>query len=347
MHGGRVVVESRLGQRFDVRGHAAAGPAQPGFARRRLACPARRVTGSEPGYHRGTKCGRNEFFIGSPAAAESGSPTLRVGRRRHARAMRARQATRIPTQEHDHRNGPDRPPAGRRPAVRAPASRNARAAGTCRSGRPRRSAGRCRSACLLGAAGPGRSLGRTRLRGPDELLARHPRRRPSGSARPGALHRRAHPRPGSNRRPAPVAAPPAARRRPSLGMVFLTAILAAVLASTGTYAAIRASGGLDRPAAAVVTSPAGHERDPAGDRRRAVGHDQRRGQGRSGRRPDRDRWDRPERRDCHFGDRLRGDLRLARLDPDQPPRRGRHEQPDRPAQGRPRSSPARSTGSTP
>ena len=37
-------------------------------------------------------------------------------------------------------------------------------------------------------------------------------------------------------------------------MVFLTAVLAAVLASTGTYAAIRASGGLDRPAANVVSS---------------------------------------------------------------------------------------------
>ena len=57
--------------------------------------------------------------------------------------------------------------------------------------------------------------------------------------------------------PATVAAPPTARRGPSLGIVFLTAVLAAVLASTGTYAAIRASGGLDRPAAAVVTSPAG------------------------------------------------------------------------------------------
>jgi S1-C subfamily serine protease len=57
--------------------------------------------------------------------------------------------------------------------------------------------------------------------------------------------------------PAPVATPPAARRGPSLGVVFLTAVLAAVLASTGTYAAIRASGGLDRPAAAVVNNPAG------------------------------------------------------------------------------------------
>jgi len=57
--------------------------------------------------------------------------------------------------------------------------------------------------------------------------------------------------------PAPVAARAAARRGPSLGIVFLTAVLASVLASTGTYAAIRASGGLDRPAAAVVTSPAG------------------------------------------------------------------------------------------
>jgi S1-C subfamily serine protease len=60
----------------------------------------------------------------------------------------------------------------------------------------------------------------------------------------------------------PVAAPavPAAatRRGHSLGVVFLTAILAAVLASSGTYAAIRVSGGLDRPAATVIsTSSAG------------------------------------------------------------------------------------------
>src|SRR5450432_4115588 len=47
---------------------------------------------------------------------------------------------------------------------------------------------------------------------------------------------------------------PPARRGSSLGMVFLTAILAAVLASSGTYAAIRASGGLDRPAATVISS---------------------------------------------------------------------------------------------
>jgi S1-C subfamily serine protease len=56
--------------------------------------------------------------------------------------------------------------------------------------------------------------------------------------------------------PAPLAPTPPARRGPSLGVVFLTAILAAVLASTGTYAAIRASGGLDRPAATVVGSQA-------------------------------------------------------------------------------------------
>ncbi|HEY7937857.1 MAG TPA: trypsin-like peptidase domain-containing protein [Candidatus Limnocylindrales bacterium] len=57
--------------------------------------------------------------------------------------------------------------------------------------------------------------------------------------------------------PAPVAPPPASvpRRGVGLPMVFLTAVLAAVLASTGTYAAIRASGGLDRPAANIVSSP--------------------------------------------------------------------------------------------
>jgi len=54
--------------------------------------------------------------------------------------------------------------------------------------------------------------------------------------------------------PAPVAPTPAPRRRIGLPMVFLTAVLAAVLASTGTYAAIRVSGGLDRPAANVVSS---------------------------------------------------------------------------------------------
>ena len=52
---------------------------------------------------------------------------------------------------------------------------------------------------------------------------------------------------------APVAPSPA-RRGSSLGVVFLTAILAAVLASSGTYAAIRASGGLERPAATVVSN---------------------------------------------------------------------------------------------
>jgi len=54
--------------------------------------------------------------------------------------------------------------------------------------------------------------------------------------------------------PAPVAPAAPARRGYSLGVVFLTAILAAVLASSGTYAAIRASGGLDRPAATVISS---------------------------------------------------------------------------------------------
>jgi serine protease Do len=54
--------------------------------------------------------------------------------------------------------------------------------------------------------------------------------------------------------PAPVAPTPAPRGRVGLPMVFLTAVLAAVLASTGTYAAIRASGGLDRPAENVVST---------------------------------------------------------------------------------------------
>jgi S1-C subfamily serine protease len=50
-------------------------------------------------------------------------------------------------------------------------------------------------------------------------------------------------------------APVAPRRRGrGLGVVFLTALLAAVLASGGTYAAIRASGALDRPPAAVIHS---------------------------------------------------------------------------------------------
>jgi serine protease Do len=53
---------------------------------------------------------------------------------------------------------------------------------------------------------------------------------------------------------AAVAPAPAPRRGVSLPMVFLTAVLAAVLASTGTYAALRASGGLDRPAANIVSS---------------------------------------------------------------------------------------------
>ncbi len=55
--------------------------------------------------------------------------------------------------------------------------------------------------------------------------------------------------------PAPVAAAPA-RRGTGVGLIFLTAVLAAVLASTGTYAAIRASGGLDRPPAAAVSTTA-------------------------------------------------------------------------------------------
>jgi S1-C subfamily serine protease len=56
--------------------------------------------------------------------------------------------------------------------------------------------------------------------------------------------------------PAPVPVTPIASRRRGrgLGVVFLTALLAAVLASGGTYAAIRASGALDRPPAAVINS---------------------------------------------------------------------------------------------
>ena len=54
--------------------------------------------------------------------------------------------------------------------------------------------------------------------------------------------------------PAPVA--PVARRRRGggLGLVFITAVLAALLASGGTYAAIRASGALDRAPAAVIAN---------------------------------------------------------------------------------------------
>jgi S1-C subfamily serine protease len=51
---------------------------------------------------------------------------------------------------------------------------------------------------------------------------------------------------------APVNPQPAARRRGAgIGAIIATAVLAAVLASGGTYAAIRASGALDRPAPAV------------------------------------------------------------------------------------------------
>jgi S1-C subfamily serine protease len=57
--------------------------------------------------------------------------------------------------------------------------------------------------------------------------------------------------------PAPAASTPPARRGASIGTVFLAAVLAAVLASTGTYAAIRASGGLDRPAATVISTSSG------------------------------------------------------------------------------------------
>ena len=55
---------------------------------------------------------------------------------------------------------------------------------------------------------------------------------------------------------APVVPVPAARPRTSLGAIFMTAVLAAVLASGGTYAALRASGALDRQTTAVI-SPAG------------------------------------------------------------------------------------------
>ena len=54
-------------------------------------------------------------------------------------------------------------------------------------------------------------------------------------------------------RAAPPPPPAPAPRSRACAIVFLTAVLAAVLASTGTYAAIRASGGLDRPAADVVS----------------------------------------------------------------------------------------------
>ena len=52
--------------------------------------------------------------------------------------------------------------------------------------------------------------------------------------------------------PAAVVAPPAKRRGAGAGTVFVTAVLAAVLASAGTYAAISASGALDKPAPTVV-----------------------------------------------------------------------------------------------
>ncbi len=111
--------------------------------------------------------------------------------------------------------------------------------------------------------------------------------RPAGD-HPRDLVRAAGPRRGRGAR-RPSAAGPAA------GIVFLTAVLAAVLASAGTYAAISASGGLDgrrRPSSARGHER--HERDPADHGRRAVGHDQRGGQGRTGRCPDRDRGDRSE-----------------------------------------------------
>ena len=48
--------------------------------------------------------------------------------------------------------------------------------------------------------------------------------------------------------PAPTAPTPPRRRGLGAGSIFLTAVLAAVLAAGGTYAALRASGALDRPA---------------------------------------------------------------------------------------------------
>ncbi len=55
--------------------------------------------------------------------------------------------------------------------------------------------------------------------------------------------------------PAPVAPVAQRRRGGGLGLVFLTAVFAALLASGGTYAAIRASGALDRAPAALISSP--------------------------------------------------------------------------------------------
>jgi S1-C subfamily serine protease len=55
---------------------------------------------------------------------------------------------------------------------------------------------------------------------------------------------------------APLVATPPRQRRSGIGVVLLTAVLAAVLASGGTYAALRASGALDRPAATVISGTA-------------------------------------------------------------------------------------------
>ena len=92
--------------------------------------------------------------------------------------------------------------------------------------------------------------------------------------------------------PAPVDRSPSRRRvtrrrGTGAGSLVAVALLSAVLASGGTVLTLSATGVLDRPA----TEPdlgAGHQRRRTAARhdRRVVGHDQRRGQGQPGRRPD-------------------------------------------------------------
>ena len=126
--------------------------------------------------------------------------------------------------------------------------------------------------------------------------------------------------------------------RGGLATLLAASVLSAVLASSGTVLALRASGVLDRPDTGPGRPDRYHGRCHQSADHRELGHHRCRRRGQPGGRPDHDRWrcrylDRHHPRDRR---RVGRDLRRRRLDPHEPPRRGGQQQPRGRAQRWPR-----------
>ena len=301
MHGGRIAVESRVGQGSRVHRHLAArSSVRRGHARGRTGRGPLRVA-SRTGQRDGN------FTVHGTEGQHRGSTLSAI-------ALPTRPLT-GPQQRTDHRHDRRSHAASRHPGDTAgpTAIRSPRAPPS-----PRR---------RVAPAGP------VAPAAPADQYSPRPRRDPSGSKTldapalldPGTLVRAGTDRTDACSGGTVSSSGGSSRRASGIGSILAVSLLSAVLAAGGTVLVLGATGDLDRNGGYHPDHRAGQQRRhaQAGDHRRVVGDDRCRRQGQPGRRPHHRRrqragWLRRHPRDRR---RLGCHLRQQRLDPDQSPRR--------------------------